>query len=75
MTDNPDIERLQADLRRAILERDQARWMASNLKAQLKAMRQDLRQTRAELRQSALNMGRSGKEELRYENPDPHSEK
>jgi hypothetical protein len=47
---------IEAALRRALLERDQARWTVQHLKGQLKAMRQELRRERAEHRQTALKL-------------------
>lgn len=58
-----------ADLRRAILERDQARWMVAHLKASLKAMRRDLRQTRAELRSAKQSLVRGLVGEAPEKNP------
>lgn len=54
MTDDaPDIG---VQLRRALMERDQARWTVQHLKGQLKAMRQELRRERADHRQTALKL-------------------
>lgn len=47
---------LRAALRRAILERDQARWVSEQLKRQNKTLRQELRHERAEHRKAMLKL-------------------